>query len=193
MTDPITICNLALSWLGQNSINDFEDDQNEAKVMSANYALSRDLVLEIRPWTFATTRATLSKSSEVLDFGVGNKFLIPSTVLKVHRVFKPGGTRKFTPADWSREGKFIIAPEEIVWCVFINRVDNADLYLPSFVHALAARLAADTCITLTENRRLKEDMEKMYIMKIADASASDGAQGRNEVFRSGRLIGARSR
>ena len=120
----------------------------------------------------------------------------------MHRVLRPstsgGGifsvrSRVGINADWTREGEFILAREDVIHCVFIIQVTNADLFSASFIHALAARLAADTCLTFTENRRLKEDMEAMYVIKIADAAFADGRQGRTERVQSNILTGTRTR
>jgi hypothetical protein len=171
--------------------------------MNANYNLSRDKVLNDYAWTFATRRQILSPVVPAPAFGFDNKFLIPSDVLYVHRVLRPqsaGATlfsqvrsRTGVNADWVREGEFILAREAIIHCIFIIQVTNADLFSSSFIHALAARLAADTCLTFTENRRLKEDMEAMYVTKIADAAFADGRQGRTERIQSNLLTGTRTR
>lgn len=205
MAGPVEIVNLALSWLGQNQINALGDNQNEAIVMNANYALSRDKVLNDYPWTFAIRREILSPVLPLPPFGFAQKFLIPSDVVFVHRVQRPQNigatlfsqvaeaTRGAVQADWVREGQFILAREEVVHCIFVVRITNADLYSPSFIHALAARLAADTALVFTENRKLKEQMEIMYDSKLADARFSDGRQGRTEKVVSNILTGARTR
>lgn len=201
-TSPTQIANLALSWLGQNQINALGDEQNEAKVMNANYTLSRNKVLNDNAWTFAIRREVLVPVVPAPAFGFENKFLIPSDVLYVHRVLRPstsgGGifsvrSRVGINADWTREGEFILAREAVVHCIFVIQVTNADLYSASFIHALAARLAADTALTFTENRKMKEDMEAMYVAKLAEAQFSDGRQGRTERVQSNILTGTRTR
>lgn len=204
MTNQVGIVNLALSWLGQNQINAIGDSQNEAKVMNANYGPSRDKVLADTAWTFALRREVLAPVAAAPNFGAGNKYLIPNDVLRVYRVFRPTGsadgfmgnllqTHVMANANWVKEGKFIIAREDQIWCLFLYRNTNTDEYPPSFVHAFAARLAADTCMTFTENRKMFEQMELMYTDKLADALYADGSQGRTEVVRSSRLTGIRTR
>lgn len=205
MANQVEIANIALSWLGQNQINDLTDNQNEAKIMNANYATSRDKLLNDHAWTFALRREILTPVTPAQpNFGGGNRYLIPSDVIRVHRVFRPTGsgvafvgvnlqTNTLQNADWVKEGEYIIAREETIWALFIYRNVNTDHYPPSFVHALSARLAADTCMVFTENRRMFEQMEAMYQDKLADAVYADGSQGRTEVIRSNRLTGVRTR
>lgn len=196
MANPTQIANLALSWLGQNQINSFTDNQNEAIVMNANYALARDKVLNDVAWTFALRRETLAPIVDAPVFGSGNKFLIPNDVLRVQRVYRASNNSQsgnFTSARWVREGQYIIANEQSLWCHFIVRVTDTNLFSPSFVHALAARLAADTALVFTENVRLQETMELRYEKKLSEAVYADGTQGRAEVTRSTKLTGVRTR
>ena len=197
MANPVQIANLALSWMGQNQINSLTDNQNEAIVMNANYALSRDKVLNDLAWTFALRREILAPVLPVPVFGSPQRFLIPSDVIFVHRVYRPSSgnlqTNDLMNARWVREGQYILAREEQVWAHFIIRVTNTDLFPPAFVHALAARMAADTAMTFTENSKLEDKMEARYQSKMADAAYADGRQGRTEVIRSTRLTGTRTR
>lgn len=193
---PVQICNLALSWMGQKRINSLQDNQNEAIIMKDNYDLSRDKVLSDAAWTFAMERQVLAPVSDAPEFGSGNKFLIPGDVLRVHRVFRSTNTSQsnnYINAEWVREGNYIISPESTLWAMFIKRVVDPNRFSPGFVHALAARLAADTAITFTESIKMEEKMEQRYMMKLADAAYTDGSQGRTEVIRSSHLTGARKR
>lgn len=196
MASPVQIANLSLSWLGQRKINSLTDNQNEAIIMDANYALSRDKVLNDVAWTFALRRETLAPVVDAPAFGPGNKFLIPNDVLRVQRVYRPNNASQsgsFINARWVREGQYIISSEDVLWAHFIVRVTDTTLFSPSFVHALAARLAADTALVFTENVRLQENMELKYDQKLAEAMFADGSQGRTEIIKSQRLTGARTR
>lgn len=199
MANPVQIANLALSWMGQGQINAFTDNQTEAKVMSANYELSRDKVLGDYAWTFALERQTLAPLADGPAWGSENRFLIPSKVIRVHRVYRANlnsqgvSTRNMSPAQWERQGKYILANESTIWCEFIMQVTDSGQFSPGFVHALAARMAADTCMTLTENRQLLVDLQELYEQKLNEAAYADGSQGRTEVIRSRYLTGVRKR
>lgn len=196
MANEVQICNLALTWLGQNLINNLADSQNEAKIMNANYPLSRDKVLSEHAWSFALRREVLAPVAAAPEFGAGNKFTIPSDVLRVWRVYRPSAdaqTRNLQNARWVKEGGFIIAYEAQVWAHFIFRQTNTSLYPLPFAHAVAAKLAADTCIAFTENVRASEKFEQLYYTKLQEATADDGMQGRTEIQRSDILTGVRTR
>lgn len=196
MATEVQIANLALGWLGQNLINALTDNQNEAKIMNANYPLSRDKVLAEHAWTFALRREVLAPLAGAPAFGTQNRFLIPSDVLRVFRVYRSTNasqTRDLQNARWVREGNEILAYEEQIWAHFIYRNTNSNQYSPPFAHAVAARLAADTAVAFTENNRLAERMEEQYLRKLQEATASDGSQGRTEIIKSDILTGVRTR
>lgn len=197
MANQTQIVNLALSWLGQNSINNINDNQNEAKVMKANYDLTLEFVLGEHAWTFAIRREILAPLAAPPAFGGRNRFQIPSDVVFVHRVSRPSTTEIQTTdlqnARWEREGDIILAREDQVWAQFIYLNTNTDQYPSGFVHALAARLASDTCMTFTENNKLQLKMEAMYDNKLVMAAIQDGRQGRTEKLRSDILTGVRTR
>lgn len=196
MANPVQIANLALSWMGQNQINSFSDNQHEAITMNANYALSRDKVIGDHAWSFALLRQTLAPIVATPAFGSGKQFLIPNNVLRVYRVYRPNAaaqSSKFQNADWVREGQYIIAQEETIWAHFIVRVTNSDLFNAQIAHAIAAQLGVDTALTFTENLKMVDKMEKRYDEKLADAIYADGSQGRTEVVESTRLTGVRKR
>ena len=92
MANQVGIINLALSWLGQNQINAIGDSQNEAKIMSANYGPARDKLLADTAWTFALRRELLAPVADVPGFGSGNKYLIPTDVLRGYRVLRSTGS-----------------------------------------------------------------------------------------------------
>lgn len=189
------IANLALSWLGQNHITSIDDSQVEATVMKDNFDAARDLVLEDGAWTFATVRERWTPTNIDPAFGSDNVFLIPNNVLRVHRCYKASNnsSQRFTKAVWRREGAHILSPESVLWVFLINKVTNTDLFSPGFVHALAARLAADTALALTENEKLANRMEALYERKRSLGLSRDGLQGLNEKIDSSMLTGARSR
>lgn len=201
MANQTQIVNLALSWLGQGQINNINDNQNEAKIMKANYDLSLDKLLGEHAWTFALRQEILPPLGPAPTFGGGQQFQIPSDVIFVHRVFRPNNStlqsisnlNQLQNARWERIGDKINASQETLWCLFVVRVTNTDMFPPAFVHALAARLAADTCLTFTENNRMAIRMEEMYEAKLTEAAVEDGRQGRTETWNASKLTGVRTR
>lgn len=194
MTSEVSICNLAMSWLGTNPITSLDDDTVEAKQCKANYEPARDATLEDRNWTFAIERVILTPEVEVPAFGYSHQFLIPANIKRIVSVSNGAGTGSNTmgtEVDWQKEKNKIVANLAKVYVRAVVQEKDPSRYPPTFVHALAARLAAEMAIPLTHSTSLLESMWTLYGTKIRIASGTDGRQGRREQTEAIRLVGVR--
>lgn len=188
----VTICNLALSWLAGNLIISIDDDINEAKLCKANYELSRDAVLETMAWTFATKRYTLVPELDAPSWGYGYQFTIPADVISVLDVTNKSDTPNgANDLDWRREGNLILCDAKKIYIKAIYKEVDPARYPPNFVQAVAARLAAEIAIPLTESQQLMMSMEGKYKDRLLIAAGSDGIQGKTDVIDSRHLTGVR--
>jgi hypothetical protein len=116
---------------------------------------------------------------------------IPLNWISVFRCFR--NVDNPTQAEgWKREGQFILAKESTVYLWGIKRVTDTGKFQPMFVQALAARMAAELAIPLSENVTLQGTMWQLYGAKLREAATRDGQQGSNEMIQSNALIDARS-
>jgi len=180
-TSEVSICNQALSWLGAKRITSLDENSRAANLCKANYELLRDAVLEERMWGFATHKAV----SEVQDkdaWGMAFAHPIPAQFLGVFRVFKrimPDGSG--VPAeDWRNEEGNIVTRYSKIYLWGTKEVSDTKMFPSMFVQALAARIAADLCVPITENSNLQGDMWQLYGAKLTAAAARDGQQGGND-------------
>lgn len=193
MVSETSICNQALAWLGAPTITSLEDPSTAATLCRTNYPFLRDAVLEERMWTFATVRAT-STVGDKDEWGEMYKHGIPTDWLSVFRVYKSVSNNCLvTSREWKREGAFVLSKDPTVYMWGIKRVTDTGQFSSMFVQALAARIAADLAIPITENRALQGDMWQLYGAKLKEASTRDGQQGTNEQIVSNSLIEARNR
>ena len=188
----VTICNLALSWLAGNLIISLDDDINEAKLCKANYELSRDAVLEAMAWTFATKRYRLTPETVAPAWGYAQQFTIPADVITLLEVSgnadEPNGANDL---DWRREGNLILCDVDVVYVKALFKQTDPIRFPPNFVQALAARIAAEICIPLTESESLMKAMEGKYKDRLLIAAGTDGIQGKVDVVDSRILTGVR--
>ena len=196
MVSEVSICNQALTWLGQDPISSLDDRSATAEWMRNNYPFLRDAVLEERMWTCATARDTFVTAA--LDpFGAQYSHDIPSDWLAVYRVWRSvnGSEPSYwqVSTGWRREGNKILADDATIYVWGLKRIEDPGHFSSLFVQALAARLAADACIPLTENRALQVDMWNLYQTKLREAAARDGQQGGPEELGSNKYTVARYR
>lgn len=197
--DPVAIANLGLGWLGQGRITSLEDGTTTAERVNDAFAGLRDAVLEDRDWTFAMERIAVNKEAAAPVFGYTSKYAIPSNVLRVVSVSDDAsavdafaysvGLASSSGLDWVKEGRSILANTSAATLnvLAVVRVEDVALWSPGFCQALAARIAADLSVSLTENRSLQADLWKLYEGKLRDAAANDGRQGRSPRLRNSTL------
>lgn len=176
----ISICNQALGWLGANLITSFEDGTTESNLCNSNYDPLRDAVLEQHNWTFATTWEELVMLANPPISLYPNSFQIPTDALAVTFC----GIDYDHPVRWRREGSAIVTDESRCVIQYIRRVEDEAQFTPLFTQALAARIAADLAIPLTDNRTLQSDMFQLYQVKVKEAASRDNMQGRSRRIRS---------
>ena len=184
MSSEIGICNHSLALLGVRSITSFDDGTTESSLCATLYPTTRDEVLEVRAWTFATDRATLLPDATDPDWGYDHRFLIPTTTRRVLAVWEnppqPGQENVTIPLNWNREGRYILASLEKIYVRFTHAITDTTLFSDLFADVLAYRLAADMCIALTQSRTLMVDMNTLYTSKLVRAGLTDGQQGVRE-------------
>ena len=187
----VSICNQALTFLGQKPITSLNDANTTAEWMRNNYPFIRDAVLEERMWTFATARAaSTTMDRDAWDTAYAHP--APLNWISVFRIYRNSGISTLTSIDWRLEDGNILCSESNILLWGLKRVTDTGKFSPLFVQALAARIAADACIPLTENRQLQVDMWGLYGDKLREAAARDGQQGSNDMITQSRLTGVRN-
>jgi len=205
--DPVSVANLALGWLGSPPVIaiDGSDESAAGQLLFQQFERLRDSVTEDRDWTFATARLQLAADKDAPAFGYTSRFLVPGHVLRVITcaLASPVGSidafaasmigassADVAQVDWVKEGPYILAgsaaagqgglPIPAVNVKAIVKAPDPGIWSPCFEQALAARIAADLCIAITENRGLQADLWKLYQEKLRAAASNDGRQGRSQ-------------
>lgn len=202
-TSEVAICNQALGWLGGSLITSIDpvEDSQESKLCAANYENLRDAVLEDAEWTFAIKRAEPAALAATPIYGFDKAFQLPSDCIRVLEVSNASESStassatmggRYNKIEWVREGdQILVLGVERIYIRYIQRIEDTTKFSPAFDQALAARLAMDLAIPLTNSRALQQDMAAMYGEKKALAAATDGMQGRSRKTRADSLTRVR--
>ncbi len=180
---PTEICNLAISWLGGNTLLSLENDSSkEAILCRANYDPSRKSVLEEREWTFSVKRKVLTPLASVPAFGYNYEFLVPSDLLVAIGVYSPRQSdNPHAPMlIHTIEDNKILANKAEILLKYKSDIENTVRFSALFDQALAAHIASNITIALTENATLMERMVDLYEDKLRRAISSDSLQGSRE-------------
>jgi hypothetical protein len=174
--DQVGICNLALGWLGEKRITSIDDESTAARLCKDMWTHALDNMIASREWTFARQRfGPIAASVDVPAFYYTKKFQIPSTVLRVLRV-----EDAYAQAleEWQREGDFIVCFDTTIYMVALVRVADVSSLPAPFAQALAARIAADLAIPVTQNSDLWAKRVQLAAAELQNAATLDGMQGR---------------
>lgn len=190
MASIVGICNAALTELGAETIVDLypaagEEATAEQKACQAHYEPARDFVLDDADWGFALARRQLPQSAEALAWGRGNKFLLPSDLIRIVRA--SATAEDYNEVEWVREGQFIIAETDAIFLTYVMKVEDANRFTPGFTTCLIAYLASVMAIPLAESRTLRNENYDLYNLKLRKARANDGLGNKMQEVRTTRL------
>lgn len=162
----ISICNEALSLLGANTITDFTDNTQEARLVDQFYYSAIKDTLRDYDWAFATKRSSeLAELDEEPEFGFSYQYQLPSDCLRVISMYGD--------ADFVIEGTALLTNESEVKIKYVYSITDVSLFDSLFRRALILRLAADMAYPLTRKRSKEEEMIVLYQHALAKAKAKD--------------------
>lgn len=182
----VAIYNAALFLLGEESVTSPDDDLKAARLCNQRFDPARDQLLRQHRWNFAITRAQLAADSTPPVWGYTNAFTLPSDCIRPLSIMGE-------PRDWKVEGGKILANYgPPIFIKYIARITDVARFDPLFDECLAARLAMDIAIPLTQDKQLwqlaAEELEK----KIGEAKFANAIEGTpDDIFTDGSWLESR--
>lgn len=188
----VSICNLALSRLGDDTITSLSDNTKPARECNRLYAITRDMELRSHNWNFAIFRTSVAADETAPTWGYDYRYELPVDCLRLLEIENTEGGTSINPSGgagtyggWRIEaGNFGDSSRRFIvtsyggplYIRYISRVTDAAVFDTLFVNALAARLAMDLSTVLTNNNTLKEASARLYEHAIAEARAMDAIE-----------------
>lgn len=166
---------MALSKLGEDSITALTEASEPGRQCNLVYVPIRNTVLRAFPWGFAIKRVQLAASSDAPVFGYTHKYALPSGCLKI-----VGFSPEADDIEYKVENGFILTDETSVYLRYVSEETNTNLYDPLFVEALAARIAAEIALPLTDSTSKMNAMFSLYDMKLSEAKSMSSQEGTPE-------------
>lgn len=201
VSSELDIWNLALTRVGHEPLSSLTEKGKSGDRCRLHYPVTRDTVLTAHPWNFAIRRAALAQLAFTPQFEFQYAHALPTVpfCLRVLRteweangyssaaVYGFAGMHGYQPQtiEWRIETvsingsgvRALLCNESEAKIEYIARIDDVALFSALFVDALAARLAAEVSMTLTDNQSLTKTMLDMYTMKMAEARIMDAMEG----------------
>ena len=171
MASEVDICNIALSNLGERSINDRADENQRARACDNRFDDVRDLVLRSHIWNCALKReGPLPSSATAPSWGYDYAYPKPAEMLRLIAV-------KENEHAFKIEGDNIVTDSSTLNILYIERVTDTAKYDSLLVQAIALRLATEIGQDLTGKTELKENLMRKYREVLSEARSADAAEG----------------
>lgn len=186
MATGVSICSNALLMLGSQTINDFNEPLDRAKLASNLYPTIRDDLLRTHPWNCTIKRVLLAPDATPPAFGYANQFELPADFLRVLEVGQAG-----IQIDYLVEGRSILADATSVQLryVYLNEVENT--WDANLVALLTLGMAAAMAYPITQSAALQASFEQKLAMAKKVARAVDGQEDPPQTLGDERLYAAR--
>lgn len=183
---PHQVCNIALSFVGNGQdINSLEENTLESKQSKIHYAATRDDLLEVFPWRFATRRAVLARLA-VERTGWGFVYAVPADLLAVQRIWN--GERRSRSDDQipfdiealvtgtNVSGRCLLTDKEDAELIYTAECPAVALWTPTFVQAVAWALAVKLALVVPVKPQLAAlaDGKALTALKKAKAAQLNG-------------------
>ena len=183
-----TICNKALSLLGEEPITSYDNDTSlAARACRSHFDLVMASLLEEGFWTFPTVEVKLDKAvndddqemtyvAEEMPF----MYVVPSNCIMIHSIYAKGQRHdENTPIKWDlryvpeETKKYIIcnidSKDQELYCEYLFSPDNLEIYSASFLKALVDGLAYSICMEITKDMQRTQFLLQVYERDRADA------------------------
>lgn len=179
-TSIISICNMALAWIGTNRIAALTENSPGAQICSQFYDPARLQTLRDHQWNFAQSRATLAPVDVPAEYPeYAYAYAWPDKCVRAHKVYLNGNDYDFTVVlgpDGASRMILTSVPNAVL--SFTADVSDPTLFDPLYARALARRLAADAGTVIFKNNPQKmQELETYYLNEVRKAQAKDAEEG----------------
>ena len=178
-----TICNKALSFIGEEPINSLEDNSTrQARACNAYFNLALHKVLEEGHWSFVTVEEPLQKINYA-EYSEEQKYVyaIPNNATLITRIYKRYNRKNLmAKTDWDfrfiedLHKTVIICNEdnvssngkedknEALICEYVRFTENFSSYPAVFLESLIVCLAYLICMDITKDVSKTNSMMQLY-------------------------------
>lgn len=185
MTSVVSICNLALSNLGLDTINALSEPTAEARACNLFYDQARDTLLQAYPWHFAGKTQALASLTNDKPGAWGYAYKRPNDCLKIRWVRPAYSTVDLQPTKqqeimlpYDVEGETVYCNLSTAFLRYTCRVTDPSKFPPLFIDALAWALTVRLAMPLTRDMKQRNDAFKLAQIARGEAETADANETR---------------
>ena len=178
MASVVSICNMALSYIGDSAISALDDNNDRARACNLHYEVQRDACLRAHPWNFAKKREELAQDGTWDDDEWTYAYEIPSDYLRMLSPVEnyPG------EVPYAVENGLILCNDSTLSIKYIAQITDTGYFDALFTDVLAQRLAATLAMALSKQKALIDMMWNAYKQKLDEARQMDGQEAEKVEF-----------
>ena len=199
MADETDLLNDSLSQIGADTITAIDDGSTNANHCQRLYPQFRKALLRLHHWNFAMARAALAQDVGTPAFEFAFSYTLPPNCLKVVG-YNGANQSTLSIEEWraitSRyriEGKKLLTNDGTALIVFIQDIENPDIWDALFYQACAKGLAAKLATAIPKDFKLAAALKADFLKEdLPIAMAADGQEGSVEPFVSDALLWGRN-
>lgn len=193
MATEVGVANAALRRLGANIIASFTEGTKSANCATEFYEETRDGLLRVHNWNFATKRVKLAQLATAPVFGYDHSYALPADWIRtvsVHDNDAGVGIIEFKEENQDGQNVLVTSSDD-VYLRYVARVEDPNMMPPDFRKALSRELASAMALDLTKSNTIKEQCEKESEVLVRRAKSADALGSSPERRPSGSWAGSR--
>jgi hypothetical protein len=172
--DSVTICNLALAHLGDQSIVSMSDPSQEARFCTLFYNPVRQEILRQHPWNFATKIVSLNQLSTAPLFDWQYQYQLPVDFFRLLTVNSFGQS---VPTEmYEIQGDYLLSDSSSINISYTADVTNENLFDSIFVEVFCLRLAARLAKSLAGSMNISQQLNQEYKSLLSEARRIDSTE-----------------
>lgn len=162
----VSVCSNALLLLGAQTINDFTEKNDRARLAANLYPGVRDALLREHPWSCAIKRVLLAPDLDKPVFGYQHSFTLPADCLRVLSVGDEGEY-----IDYLIEGRSLVANISNVKLRYVFQNTDVSTYDAVLVNLLELAMAAKMAYAITQSSSMAQLRMQEYQIAFRTAKA----------------------
>lgn len=186
MASIVSICNLALSNLGKDKIDDLSEPTAAARACNQFYAHTRDLMLSGYPWRFAGKTLSLGEITNDKPGDWQYAYTRPNDCLTVRCIRPQYSVTDPLPTSPSAMGFPYEIEATTIYCDlspaflrYTSQIVDPSKFTPLFVDALAWHLSVRLAMPLTRDPKIRADAWQVANQMTGAAQVADANEVRS--------------
>lgn len=171
----VSVCSNALLMLGAQPINDFNENNDRARLAANLYPGVRDALLREHPWNCAIKRVLLAPDVVKPAFGYRHSFTLPADYLRVLSVGELGER-----LEYLIEGRSLLANVSSIKLRYVFQNTDISTYDAILVNLLELAMASKLAYAITQSTSMAQARLQEFQLALRTAKSLNGLEYPND-------------